>query len=80
LDVAGTGDAVASAFVETVDVPGGPSLALLAWPALLVVHPGAVLDDRRVLTPVDLSLSPPCAGPDGTAAPLACDFFAAAPS
>jgi hypothetical protein len=71
---------LASAFIDTVDVPGTPSLALPAWPALLVVHPGAVFDDRRVLTPVDLSLSPPCGGPDGTAAPVACDFFAEAQS
>ena len=56
----GGGGAPASGVIEKLDMPGMFSFGVVGATALPTPVPDAVVEDRRVLTPDDLSLSPNC--------------------
>ena len=62
---------------EKLDIPGMPSFgACVEVILVVVVRPDAAFDDRRVLTPTDLSLSPAWTWFDVVDTPLVWVFFA----
>ena len=66
---------MASGVIEKLDMPGICSFGVVETGALPDPVPEAAVDDRRVLTPDDFSLSPICSCAEVAAPSEVCDFL-----